>query len=84
MKAKSPSERLKVMMTTSAPHVLCISYWDNAPVHMLTTIHKHGNFVTVSRRRWDGSELKVIKVPIERLAVRVSNTITLKHKIPHI
>ena len=69
LKAKPPAERLKVQMTTSEPRVLCISYWDNGPVHMLMTIHQEGNFLTVSRRRWDGTELKVVKVPIERLAV---------------
>lgn len=57
-------------MTESEPHVLCISFFDNGPVHMLSTIHEDAKFVTIHRRRWDGTAMKVVKIPIDRLEVR--------------
>lgn len=69
MKAKPILDRLKVRVTESEPNVLCISFFDNGPVHMLSTIHADAKFVTIYRRRFDGREMKVIKIPIERLEV---------------
>ena len=54
-------------MTEVDPNVLCVSFFDNGPVHMLTTIHKSAEFITIHRRRWDGKELKIVELPIERL-----------------
>ena len=72
IKSKPPLERLKVRVTESEPNVMCISFFDNGPVHMLSTIHTDAKFVTIHRRRFDGKEMKVVKLPIERLEVRSS------------
>ena len=39
IKAKPLEDRVKTQMTVSEPRVLCVSVFDNGPVHMLDTIH---------------------------------------------
>ena len=68
LKAKPLEERVKSSMTKSEPRVLCVSVFDNGPVHMISTIHKDGDkIVTIMRNRWDAAEHKVKPMPIERL-----------------
>jgi hypothetical protein len=50
LKAKAPEERVKSQVTDKEPYVLCVSYFDNGPVHMLFTIHSNAEFVTVKKR----------------------------------
>ena len=45
-------------MTDKEPHVLCVSYFDNGPVHMLSTIHSDAEFVIVKKRVWSATEEK--------------------------
>lgn len=83
LKAKPAEERLKVKMTESEPNVLCISFFDNAGVHLLSTIHKDAKFTTIHRRRWDGKALKVAEVPIKRLEVRPPDAATARRRPRH-
>lgn len=56
LKAKEPEERVKAQVTDKKPHVLCVSYFDNGPVHMLSTIHSDAEFVIVKKRVWSATE----------------------------
>lgn len=68
LKAKPLEERVKSSMTKSEPRVVCVSVFDNGPVHMISTIHKQGDrIVTISRKRFNASTKKVEPTPIERL-----------------
>jgi len=62
LKAKEPEERVKArvkaQVTDKEPHVLCVSYFDNGPVHMLSTIHSDAEFVIVKKRVWSAAEEK--------------------------
>ena len=53
IKAKPLEERMKSAMTTSEPRVLCVSVFDNGPVHMLDTIHTSAGVITIHKPRWD-------------------------------
>lgn len=69
LKAKEPEERVKAQVTDKEPHVLCVSYFDNGPVHMLSTIHSDAEFVIVKKRVWSATEKKKIDLDIPRLRI---------------
>ena len=60
IKAKPVEERMKTAMTTSEPRVLCVSVFDNGPVHMLDTIHSSAGVITIHKPRWDAESKKKI------------------------
>jgi len=53
IKAKPLEERMKSAITTSEPRVLCVSVFDNGPVHMLDTIHTSAGIITIHKSHWD-------------------------------
>lgn len=67
LKESDPAQVLKARMTVHPARVLCVSYFDNAPVHMFSTIHERAGFVTLSSRRWDASQRKHVQVPVQRV-----------------
>jgi hypothetical protein len=68
LKEKPLNERVKSAMTKTEPRVVCVSVFDNGPVHLLSTIHKEGDkIITIERKRWDVATHTVKPMPIERL-----------------
>eukprot|EP00327_Prymnesium_parvum_P049926 CAMPEP_0205892360 /NCGR_PEP_ID=MMETSP1083-20121108/22630_1 /ASSEMBLY_ACC=CAM_ASM_000430 /TAXON_ID=97485 /ORGANISM="Prymnesium parvum, Strain Texoma1" /LENGTH=184 /DNA_ID=CAMNT_0053256863 /DNA_START=8 /DNA_END=563 /DNA_ORIENTATION=+ len=56
-------------MTTDEPRVLCISVFDNGPVHLLDTIHRSAEMVTVYKARWDHLSQSKKKTPMRLLSI---------------
>jgi len=69
MKARPLEERVKTAMTTDEPRVLCISVFDNGPVHLLDTIHRSAEMVTVYKARWDHLSQSKKKTPMRLLSI---------------
>jgi hypothetical protein len=69
IKEKPLEQRVKSQMTVSEPRVLCVSVFDNGPVHMLDTIHTSAGIITIHKKRWDASTKAVIKKPLRILAI---------------
>ena len=69
LKAKPIDERVKSAMSVSEPRVLCVSVFDNAPVHMLDTIHTSAGIITIYKPRWDAATKKKVKLPLRILQV---------------
>ena len=69
IKAKPLEERRKSSMTISEPRVLCVSVFDNGPVHMLDTIHTSAGIIEVPKRRFNPATKKREKVPLRVLAI---------------
>ena len=67
LKATKPEEVLKVMMTADTPRILCILYFDNASVHLFSTIHTAARFVEVSYKRWDAATRDTVMVTAKRV-----------------
>lgn len=51
IKAKPLEDRVKTQMTVTEPRVLCVSVFDNGPVHMLDTIHTSAGIITIAVTR---------------------------------
>ena len=47
IKAKPLEDRVKTQTTVTEPRVLCVSVFDNGPVHMLDTIHTSAGIITI-------------------------------------
>jgi hypothetical protein len=69
IKAKPIEERVKSSMSVSEPRVLCVSVFDNGPVHMLDTIHTSAGIITILKPRWDATSKKKVKIPLRILAI---------------
>ena len=69
IKAKPPAERVKALMTREEPRVLCVSYFDNGPVHMMSTIHTSAEFVTVKKKVYDTAVNAHKEIDVERLSL---------------
>ena len=69
IKAKPLEERTKSSMTISEPRVLCVSVFDNGPVHMLDSIHTSAGIIEVSKRRFNPASHKRDPVPLRVLAI---------------
>ena len=69
IKAKPVEERVKSSMSVSEPRVLCVSVFDNGPVHMLDTIHTSAGIITILKPRWDAATKTKVKLPLRILAI---------------
>lgn len=69
IKAKPIEERVKAQMTVSEPRVLCVSVFDNGPVHMLDTIHTSAGIITIQKPRYDKTTQTKVKLPLRILAI---------------
>ena len=56
-------------MTASEPRVLCVSVFDNGPVHMLDTIHTSAGIITIQKPRYDKATQTKVKLPLRILAI---------------
>ena len=56
-------ERSKSLMTISKPLVLCVSVFDNGPVHMLDSIHTSAGKIEVPKKRFNPATNKRERVP---------------------
>lgn len=69
IKAKPLEERSKSSMTISEPRVLCVSVFDNGPVHMLDSIHTSAGIIEVPKRKFNPATNKRERVPLRVLAI---------------